>query len=362
MRSLPDTLAAKLQVMAQRLAEVDALLSSPDVAGDAGRLRALIKERSGLTGPVEQYTRWRDTSARLAEAEELVAGADADPEMRELAQAEVEELSGVERRLAHEIQEALLLDEPDRTRDVIMEIRAGTGGEEAALFAGDLFRMYSLYAQEKGWKVELIDMNKTDLGGMREIIFSVHGKEVYSALKHESGGHRVQRVPVTEASGRIHTSAATVAVLPEVEDVEVEIKPDELRIDTFCASGPGGQHVNKTASAVRVTHLPTGLVVSCQDEKSQHRNKDRAMRVLRSRLYDMQQRRQEEAIAKNRREQIGSGDRNERIRTYNWPQNRITDHRIGLSVHQLQAVLDGKLDLFIEPLAAWDKQERLKKL
>jgi peptide chain release factor 1 len=197
---------------------------------------------------------------------------------------------------------------------------------------------------------------------MREIIFSVRGKDVYSSLKFESGGHRVQRVPVTEASGRIHTSAATVAVLPEVEDVEVEIKPEEIRIDTFCASGPGGQHVNKTASAVRVTHLPSGLVVSCQDEKSQHRNKERAMRVLRSRLYDIQRRQQEEAIAKNRREQIGSGDRNERIRTYNWPQNRITDHRIGLSVHQLQAVLDGKLELFIDPLLAWDKEERLKKL
>ncbi len=362
MRSLPETLAAKLKAMAERLAEVDALLASPEVAGDAGKVRALIKERGRLTGPVEQYARWRAASDRLAEAEQLAAAADTDAELRELARSEAEDLARQERSLAHEIQETLLLSEPDRTRDVIMEIRAGTGGEEAALFAGDLFRMYSLYAQEKGWKVELIDIHKTDLGGLREVVFSVRGKNVYGTLKFESGGHRVQRVPVTEAGGRIHTSAATVAVLPEVEDVEVEIKPEDLRIDTFCASGPGGQHVNKTASAVRVTHLPTGLVVSCQDEKSQHRNKERAMRVLRSRLYDIQRQRQEEAIAKNRREQIGSGDRNARIRTYNWPQNRITDHRIGLSVHQLQAVLDGGLDLFVEPLGAWDRQERLKKL
>ena len=362
MQTLPESLAAKLELTAKRLAEIDSLLASPEVANDAGKVRVLIKERGGLTEPAAAYSRWNDVHRRLAEAEELAAGSEADPELRELAQSEVKELAEEEQKLAHEIQEALLMDDSDRTRDVIVEVRAGTGGEEAALFAGDLFRMYNLYAQEKGWKVELIDMNKTDLGGMREIIFSVRGKDVYRVLKFESGGHRVQRVPVTEASGRIHTSAATVAVLPEVEEVEVEIKPEDLRIDKFCASGPGGQHVNKTESAIRITHLPTGIVVSCQDEKSQHRNKDRAMRVLRSRLYDMQKRQQEEAIAKNRREQIGSGDRGDRIRTYNWPQNRITDHRIGLSVHQLQAVLDGKLDLIVEPLLAWDREERLKKL
>jgi peptide chain release factor 1 len=344
------------------LAEVDAFLASPEVASDSGRVRALVKERRALLEPAAIYARWSDVDRRLVEAEELVAGSDADPELREMARSELTELVESEKRLALEIQELLLLDDADRSRDVIVELRAGTGGEEAALFAGDLFRMYTLYAQEKGWKVELIEMSKTDRGGMREVIFSVRGKDVYHVFKFESGGHRVQRVPVTEASGRIHTSAATVAVLPEVEDVEVEIKTEDLRIDKFCASGPGGQHVNKTESAIRITHLPTGVVVSCQDEKSQHRNKDRAMRVLRSRLYDMQKRQQEEAVAKNRREQIGSGDRTDRIRTYNWPQNRITDHRIGLSVHQLQAVLDGKLELLIDPLLEWDKQERMKKL
>ncbi len=362
MATLPDSLALKLRNMAERLAEIDRLLASPDVARDPARIRSLGKERGSLTEPVGMFDSWQHVATELAEAEELAEDAAADSELRELAQSELPDLRKREQELAQRLQERLILQEPDQSRDVIVEIRAGTGGEEAALFAADLFKMYTLYAEQKGWKVEIIEENKTDLRGYKEVVFSVQGDNVYRHLRFESGTHRVQRIPVTEAGGRIHTSAATVAVLPEVEEVEINLKDDDLKIETFRASGPGGQHVNKTASAVRITHVPSGEVVSCQDEKSQHRNKNRALRVLRSRLYTRSRQAQHDAIAKERREQVGSGDRSEKIRTYNFPQSRITDHRAGFSCYNLTEVLEGDLHGVVEQLLAWDKQERLKSL
>jgi len=346
--------------MEARLGEIDRAMADPQTARDPSRMRALGKERGGLIKPVESFQKWRKVAEQLREVRELLEDPQADRELKELAASEEAELSRREEELARELQEALLLEEPDQTRDVIVEIRAGAGGEEAALFAADLFRMYSTYAERKGWKVEILDAHKTDLGGFKEIIFSVQGTDVYKYLRFESGTHRVQRVPITEAGGRIHTSTATVAILPEVEEVEVELREDDLRIETFRASGPGGQHVNKTASAVRITHLPTGLVVSCQDEKSQHRNKDRALRVLRSRLYQQMREEQEREIAQKRRSQIGTGDRSEKIRTYNFPQNRVTDHRAGITKYNLEEILHGSLDELIKPLLAWDRERRLQ--
>lgn len=362
MSTLPEGLASKLAGMADRIQEIDSLLSTPEVAGNSSQVRVLVRERAGLTGPMEKFQSWRQISESLTEARELVADDEADPELKELAQGELDELTEQEVALAQALQEMLLLEAPDQNRDVIVEIRAGTGGDEAALFASDLFRMYVIFAEEKGWKIEIIAESKTDLGGFKEIVFSMQGDSVYRVMQFESGGHRVQRIPVTETGGRIHTSAATVAVLPEVEDVEVDIRDEDIKLDTFCASGPGGQHVNKTASAVRITHLPTGIVVSCQDEKSQHRNKNRAMRVLRSRLYEIQKQEQAQAIAQERKSQIGSGDRSQRIRTYNFPQNRITDHRAGFSLYNLQEVLEGKFEDVAKPLLDWDREQKLKNL
>ena len=320
----------------RRYDELSAQLSQPDAAADLGRYRALMKEYKELEPLSRQYLALAAAEAALAEAEEQIA------------------------RLTDEARLMLLPHDPRDDRSVIMELRAGTGGEEAALFAADLYRMYSLYAAARGWQVELMNANETELGGYREIVFSVEGEKVFSRLKFESGIHRVQRVPVTDSQGKIQTSAVTVAVLPEADEVEIRIDPKDLKIDTFRSSGAGGQHINKTESAIRITHLPTGLVVECQDERSQYKNKDRAMKILRSRLLEQAEQEQNDSIAADRRRQVGSGDRSGRIRTYNFPQNRVSDHRIELTLYRLDAVMNGDLDLLIEPLLAHEQAEKLQ--
>jgi peptide chain release factor 1 len=345
-----QTLRQRLDEMARRYEALTGEMSQPDVLGDQRRMRELGREQGELESPVLAYQALQAVETDLAEAEELVADA-TDEAMRAYAREEAERLSARRDELLAQLADLLRPRDPNDTRDVIMEIRAGTGGEEASLFAGDLFRMYVRYAEGKRWKVEVLNSNETDLGGFREVVFEIAGRGAYSRLKFESGVHRVQRVPATEASGRIHTSTATVAVLPEVDDVEVDINEADLRIDVYRSSGHGGQSVNTTDSAVRITHLPTGLVVTCQDEKSQLKNKVRAMSVLRARLYDLEQQRAHAEQAETRRAQVGSGERAEKIRTYNFPQNRVTDHRIGLTLHSLDRLLTGDLDPLIEPLA-----------
>ncbi len=346
---MKPSITEKLDHLSQRLDEIHALLSEPDVAADQNRFRQLSQEMSGLTPVVEKYRQWQQTSSDLEAAGQMLD--DKDSEMREMA---AEEISGLEKALT-EHQEAirvlLIPTDPNDERNVFLEIRAGTGGDEAALFAGDLFRMYSIYAEKKGWKIEVLSHSDGEHGGYREIISRISGKRVYSRLKFESGAHRVQRVPQTETQGRVHTSACTVAVMPEADEVdEIEIDAGDLRIDTYRASGSGGQHVNKTDSAVRITHLPTGLVVECQDERSQHKNKARAMSVLQSRLLDQIQNAQQAEQAETRKSLVGSGDRSERIRTYNFSQGRVTDHRINLTLYKLEELLAGNLDMLIEPL------------
>lgn len=334
-------------------------VSDPNTLSDMDLWRKLMKEISELTPIIEKYREYKEAKSAEDEALEMLSekpDAEFEALLREELDAAREKMPAIE----EELKLLLLPKDPNDEKSVIVEIRGGTGGEEAALFAGSLFRMYSMYAENKRWKIEIMNANRTELGGYKEISFSVEGEGVYSRLKYESGVHRVQRVPETESQGRIQTSAASVAVLPEVEDVELEINPNDLKIDVFRAGGPGGQCVNTTDSAVRITHLPTGLVVSCQDEKSQHKNKDKAMKVLRSRLYDMMEAERNASIAAERKNQVGSGDRSERIRTYNFPQGRVTDHRINLTLYKLDAVMDGELDELIDALATYYRSEQLK--
>ena len=347
----------KLEEVVDRFREVEVLLSNPTVVNDQNRYRALTKEHADLIDVVSSYNRYCQIRQEISGSQELLK--DQDPDVREMASVEVTELEAEKSTLEAQLKQMLLPKDPNDSRNVILEVRAGTGGDEAALFAGALFRMYTRYAENQGWKVELLSSAESEAGGFKEVIAMITGKGAYSRFKYESGTHRVQRVPETEAQGRIHTSACTVAVLPEAEDVEVDIDPSDLRIDLFRASGAGGQHVNKTESAVRITHVPTGVVVSCQDEKSQHKNKAKAMKVLQSRLLDAMQAEQQAKMAADRKSQVGSGDRSERIRTYNFPQGRCTDHRVGLTLYKLEAIMQGDLDEVIETLTTHYQAEQM---
>ncbi|MBW1855334.1 MAG: peptide chain release factor 1 [Deltaproteobacteria bacterium] len=349
----------KLETVEEKCIQLDKLLSDSEVIRDQKNFKKYAKERSELSELLETYKKYKKVSKELEESEQLISGN--DEEIKQLAKSEAHKLTNEKTELEEKLKLLLLPKDAQDEKNILLEIRAGTGGEEAAIFVADLFRMYCKYAEEKRWKVEIMSQNITGLGGYKEIIALFEGKKVYSQLKYESGVHRVQRVPETESQGRIHTSAVTVAVLPEAEDVEVEIdQTTDLKIDVFRASGPGGQHVNKTDSAVRMTHIPSGLVVSCQDEKSQHKNKAKALKILRARLFDRAMREQQSEISQERRNQIGSGDRSERIRTYNYPQGRITDHRIGLTLHNLESVLEGELDEIINQLITHFQTESLK--
>ncbi len=349
----------KLAGIEKRFAEIEDELNR--VGDDYKRAAALAKERAELEPIVQKAREYRQALQRLEEARLIMEEGD-DEELRELAKAEIEELEPQIERLEQEIKRLLLPKDPRDERNVIMEIRAGTGGEEAALFAADLFRMYTRYAERQGWKVEVLSANETGLGGYKEIAFLIKGKGAYSRLKYESGVHRVQRVPVTESQGRIHTSTATVAVLAEVEEVEIDIPEKDIKIEVYKSGGAGGQHVQKNATAVRITHLPTGIVVQCQDERSQLQNKQRAMSILRARLYELEEQKRRAEVEAARRAQVGTGERSEKIRTYNFPQSRVTDHRINLSIYNLEAVLDGDLDPFIDELATREEAERLAAL
>ena len=351
----------KLQAVEDKYMELESLINDADTIQDIERWQRYSKEHASLTPVVEKFRVYKKVVRGIADDKAMFAEP-LDDEMRKLVEEELSDFQQQKAVLDQELPVLLLPKDPNDDKNVIVEIRGGVGGDEAALFAGDLFRMYSRFAERQGWRTELIDANATEIGGFKEVSFMVTGFGAYSKLKYESGTHRVQRVPVTESGGRIHTSAVTVAVLPEVEDVEVEINPNELRIDTYCASGAGGQYVNRTETAIRITHLPTGIVVQCQDEKSQLKNKEKAMKVLRARVLDQARQAQEHAVAADRRSQVGSGDRSERIRTYNFPQGRVTDHRIGLTLHRIEAVLNGELDEILNALITADQAERLKQV
>ena len=354
-----ESMRAKLSSLGRRLEEIDAMLSSPEVGSDMNKFRDLSRERAEIEPVVQKVREYEKYEKQRAESEELLS----DPDMKELAQAEFTECREKLEQLDKDLEIMLLPTDPNDKRNIFLEIRAGTGGDESALFAGDLLRMYMRYAERQGWKTEIVSKSESDLGGYKEVIVRVIGDGAYSKLKFESGGHRVQRVPATESQGRIHTSACTVAVLPELDEVEeVHIDPSELRIDVYRASGAGGQHVQKTDSAVRITHLPTGLVVECQDERSQRQNKERAMQVLASRLYAMRVAEQQQAEASERKSLIGSGDRSERIRTYNYPQGRVTVHRINLTLYKLDQIMDGDLDEIISALITEHQAEQLAAL
>lgn len=349
----------KLIFASRRYDEINMKLQDPTVVSDNEQYKALMKEYTALTPIVEKYNEYTSAQNDIEEANMLLEESD-DRELKEMATEQLLEAKERFETLKNELRILLLPKDPNDQKNVVVEIRGGTGGEEAALFAHSLFRMYSMYAESKGYSVEIMSQNETELGGLKEITFMIEGEGAYSKFKFESGVHRVQRVPETESSGRIHTSAATVAVLPEAEEVEFDINPSDLQIDTYRASGAGGQHVNKTESAIRITHLPTGVVVECQDERSQYKNKDKAMRILRTRLADAARQEQTDKIALERKTQVGSGDRSERIRTYNYPQGRITDHRIGLTLYKLDAVLNGALDELVDALITADQTEKLK--
>jgi peptide chain release factor 1 len=353
------TMLEKLALVEERYEELNRLMADPEVATDHVRLKELAQEQAEIEELVQTYRQYKANEQELNETEAMLQEG-GDEELEELAREEIERLTARRQELYDKLRLMLLPRDPKDEKNVIMEMRAGTGGDEAGLFAADLYRMYTRYAEKHGWSTELLSSNVTGIGGFKEAIFSVEGKGAYSRLKYESGVHRVQRVPVTEASGRIHTSTATVAVLPEMDEVEVEIAPDDLEIEVYRSSGPGGQHMQKNATAVRVTHLPTGMVVACESERSQFQNKERAMAILRARLYAIEEQKQLEKRGKTRRLQVGSGERSEKIRTYNFPQNRVTDHRIGLTSHRLENILDGDLDEFIDELATTEQAEKLR--
>ncbi len=356
-----DAVLRKLGEIAARFDEIESKLSDPATATNRVAVVSLARERGSLERTVSLYRRYRDVERQRKDAEAMVA-AEADPELRALAEEEGRTLASQSAALLEELKDALVQSEPEAAKDCILEIRAGTGGDEASLFAADLFRMYSRFAERRGFKIEILDSSQSEVGGLKEIVFSVSGPGAFGTFRYESGGHRVQRVPTTETQGRIHTSMATVGVLPEAEEVDIAINPQDLRIDTFSAGGPGGQHVNKTESAVRIVHEPTGIEVRCQDERSQHKNKARAMRLLRAKLYEAERERQAKERGDLRRSLIGSGDRSERIRTYNFPQNRVTDHRLNLTLYNLSNVIEGNLDELFGAAREHDKLERLKSL
>lgn len=359
---LEEEIFHRLDEIIEKYNNLGHLLGDPKVIASRGEFQRLAKEQGELAPIVEKYNQYRYLLKRLKEAEEIIGDISAEPDIKELALEEKENLERGLKEIEGKLKILLLPRDPRDEKNIIMEIRAGAGGDEACLFAAELFRMYARYAEKKRWKVDMLSSNYTGLGGIKEIILSLEGKGIYSKMKFESGVHRVQRVPSTEASGRIHTSTVTVAVLPEAEEVDITIDPKDLRVDTFCASGPGGQGVNTTYSAVRITHIPTGMVVSCQDERSQIKNKDKALRVLRSRLLEKKESEERAKRVQERRGQVGTGDRSEKIRTYNFPQNRVTDHRIGLTLHRLESVLEGDLDEMIDTLVTADNAERLKGL
>ena len=346
----------KLKQLARRYDEIGELLEVPEIYADPKKLRALTREQKELSAVVETYRAYQKCEDDIVQALELVS----DPELKDMAQEELNTAKAEKERLFDELRVLLLPRDPNDDKNVIVEIRGGVGGEESALFAADLYRMYAMYAEKRGYRVELLNYNDTELGGVKEADFMVNGDGAYSRFKFESGVHRVQRVPETESGGRVHTSTATVAVLPEAEEGDVKINPDDLRIDVYRASGHGGQYINKTDSAVRITHIPSGIVVTCQDEKSQLKNKEKALKVLMSRLYDLEQQKQHDEIASERKSQIGRGNRNERIRTYNYPQGRVTDHRIGLTLHRLDSIIDGDLDEIMDALITTEQAEKLK--
>lgn len=351
----------RLQAVEDRYDELNELLSDPDVVSDPKRLRDLSKEQSGITATVETYREYKNVNEQINETKELL-GEKLDDEMREMAKEEFAELQKEKADLEERLKLLLVPKDPNDDKNVILEIRGAAGGDEAALFAGDLFRMYSKYAESRGWKVEIMDANPTGIGGYKEIIAMMNGNDAFSRMKYENGAHRVQRVPETESGGRIHTSTATVAILPEAEEVEIELHDKDIRTDTFASTGAGGQSVNTTMSAVRLTHIPTGIVVSMQDERSQLKNKDKAMKVLRARVYDKFEREAREEYDANRKSAVGTGDRSERIRTYNYPQNRVTDHRIGLTSQKLDQIMEGKLDEIIDALILEDQTSKLEHL
>ena len=350
----------KLDFLSEKYEELNQKIADPDIIADQAQWQKLMKEHGRLEPIIQTYNEYKKACESIDESKEMLADKSIDKDFKELCELELSEQTENKARLEDELKILLLPKDPNDERNVIVEIRAGAGGSEAALFAGDLFRMFSRYAERQRWKTEIIDSNIPDIGGIKEITFSIEGKGAFSRLKYESGVHRVQRIPSTESGGRIHTSTATVAVLPEADDVEIEINPNDVRCDVYRASGNGGQCVNTTDSAVRLTHLPTGLVVTCQDEKSQLKNKEKAMKVLNTRLYDMMLQKQQSEIAQDRKSQVGTGDRSERIRTYNFPQGRVTDHRIGMTIYQLETFLDGEIDEMIDALITSDQAEKLR--
>ena len=349
----------KLAAMESKYDEISERLSDPDIVSDNKLYTQLMREFKNMTPIIEKYREYKKQLAQNEEAKELLDGGGLDKEFKEMVQAEFEDSRDAMEEITQELKILLLPKDPNDDKNVIIEIRGGAGGEEASLFANSLYRMYTMYAEARGWKQEILSANPTELGGFKEISFSIEGEGAYSRLKYESGVHRVQRVPETETQGRIHTSTVTVAVLPEADDVEVNINPSDLRIDTFRSSGAGGQHINKTESAIRITHIPTGLVVECQDERSQYKNKDKAMKVLKSRLLESEREKQQSEVAEKRHSQVGTGDRSERIRTYNYPQGRVTDHRIGLTLYKIDDILNGNIDEIIDALITASRTEQL---